>query len=204
MEERVEPGDAGDVSALVDRSTVSNVLVQAPSLGSGPDRICLDFLANTPPSSTGVLVVSFTRAADSWVAGWNAHVGTAPARGIVVSAGRPRAAVDDPAWSVETVANPGDFTRLGVAFTEALSDLSAAADAVAVCFDSLTALLQYADVGTVVRFLHVVAGRVSEAGGVGHYHVDPGAHQAQDLEALAGVVDAVAEIDEHGAAEFRG
>ena len=48
------------------------------------------------------------------------------------------------------------------------------------------------------RFLHVVTGRVKTAGGVGHYHLDPEAHDRQTLATLKGLFDAVVNVDEDG------
>lgn len=203
MEERLEAGDEGGLGALADRPAISNVLVHAPALDSGGDDACFDLLSATPPAATSVLAVTYTRPPAAWVDAWNAHVGTQPARSIVVSVGRSPETVDDPAWSVVTVENARDLTTLGVEITGALSDLAAAGETVALCFDSVTALLQYAGRETVLRFLHVVAGHVDDAGGMGHYHVDPAAHGERDLAALAGIVDAVADVADDGAVAVR-
>jgi hypothetical protein len=69
---------------------------------------------------------------------------------------------------------------------------------IAVCFNSVTSLLQYADLQRAFRFLHVVTGRVKTVGGVGHYHLDPDAHDSQTLATLKGLFDAVVEVEEDG------
>ena len=69
---------------------------------------------------------------------------------------------------------------------------------IAVCFNSITSLLQYADLQRGFRFLHVVTGRVKTVGGVGHFHIDPDAHDAQTLATLKGLFDAVVEVNDDG------
>lgn len=73
------------------------------------------------------------------------------------------------------------------------------ADRVTLCFDSLTAFLQYVDVADAYRYLHALIERLWSAGAVGHFHVDPGAHGEETLDALTGLFDAVVELgDEVG------
>ena len=71
------------------------------------------------------------------------------------------------------------------------------------CFNSITSLLQYADVQRAFRFLHVVTGRVKTVGGTGHYHLDPEAHDRQTLATLKGLFDAVIEVNEDGSVDIQ-
>lgn len=207
MEERIESGGSEPFADLADPAAVSNLLVHAPAMDSGSTEACFDLLSATPPASTAVLAVTYTRPPAEWIAAWDHYVGVDPARGAVVSVGRSPASVEDPAWRVTTLENARDLTTVGVALTEAMAELTdddgdAADGRLALCFDSVTALLQYANLQTAVRFLHTVMGRVDDAGGLGHYHVDPDAHGARDLAALAGLVDAIAAVDD-GTLEIR-
>lgn len=186
---------------LSELSDVSNVLLLAPSLGSQGDDICLDLISQTPPSETNVLVISYTDTPQEWVQRWIDHVGVSPVRGGIVSIGQSDATVDDPSWAVKTVENPADLTGVGIELSELLSGMATAAgddDHIAVCFDGVTSLLQYADLQRAFRFLHVVTGRVKTVGGVGHFHLDPEAHDRQTLATLKGLFDAVIEVNEDG------
>ncbi len=205
MAERVESGGEGDLPDLGDLSGVSNVLLLAPSFGTRSDA-CLDLLTQSPPERTNVIAVTFTKSPAEWVEEWESHAGASPARGGIVSVGQADAAVDDPAWAVTTVENPGDLTGIGIELSELLSGVASTADdgdQLVVCFDSVTSLLQYADLQRTFRFLHVVTGRVKTVGGVGHYHLDPEAHDSQTLATLKGLFDAVAEVGEDGAWELQ-
>ncbi len=198
MAERAGPGDESvpDLSELDD---AANVLLLAPSLGSHGKDAGMELLARTPPEQTNVLAISYTESPGEFVDRWNDHCGANPARGGVVAVGRAEGSIDNPAWAVRTVENPSDLTGVGIELSELLSGMANAVDdeeELAVCFNSITSLLQYADVQRAFRFLHVVTGRVKTVGGVGHYHIDPEAHDRKTLATLKGLFDAVVEIDE--------
>lgn len=186
---------------LPDLSDVSNVLVLAPSLGGRGGDLCLDLITQTPPSETNVLTISYTDTAQEWVDRWLDHASASPVRGGIVSVGQAEASVDDPSWAVKTVENPSDLTGIGIEFSELLSGMATAAtegEHIAICFDGITSLLQYAELQRAFRFLHVVTGRVKTVGGVGHYHLDPEAHDPQTLATLKGLFDAVVELEADG------
>lgn len=201
MAERVESGNEASMPELDDLADVSNVLLLAPSLGGRGSDACLDLLTATPPETANVLAVSFTRSPAEWVDHWNDHVGDAPARGGIVGIGQMDATVDDPVWAVKSVENPSDLTGIGIELSELLSGMATAADEdedILMCFNSVTSLLQYADLQRAFRFLHVVTGRIKTVGATGHYHLDPEAHDRQTLATLKGLFDAVVEVEEDG------
>jgi hypothetical protein len=200
MAERVESGGDGTAPPLPELEGVSNVLVLAPSMGSGKRDACLELLTQTPPASTNVLSVTFTQSAAEWIEDWNDRAGEPPARGGIVAIGQ-QEAEGDADWRVATVENPSDLTGIGIELSELLSKIAGAAgddEPLTACFDSITSLLQYADLQRTFRFLHVVTGRIKTVGGVGHFHIDPAAHTDQELATLKGLFDAVVEVDEDG------
>ncbi|WP_336328063.1 DUF7504 family protein [Halovenus sp. HT40] len=190
--------DRPDLSEL---SGVSNVLLLAPSLGGQGNDVCLDLLTQTAPSETNMLAISYTDTPQEWVENWLDHAGVSPVRGGIVSIGQAETEIDDPSWAVKTVENPSDLTGIGIELSELLSGMATAADDdeyIAVCFDGITSLLQYADLQRAFRFLHVVTGRVKTVGGIGHFHLDPEAHDPQTLATLKGLFDAVIEVEDDG------
>lgn len=198
MAERAPSGDHPDLPEL---DGVTNVLLLAPSLGSHGKDAGMRLLTRTPPEKTNVLSVSYVESPAEFVKRWNETAGVSPARGGFVAVGAAEGAVDDPAWAVRAVENPSDLTGVGIELSELLSGMATAAgddEHVAFCFNSITSLLQYADVQRTFRFLHVVTGRVKTVGGTGHYHIDPDAHDSQTMATLKGLFDAVAEVDEDG------
>lgn len=199
MAERAE-GEANE-EALAELADVSNVLLLAPSLGGGGNEVCLDLVTQTPPGETNVLSITYTDTPQEWVGRWMDGAGSPPARGGIVAIGQADASIDDPSWAVKTVENPSDLTGIGIELSELLSGIANAADDdehIVVCFNGITSLLQYADLQRAFRFLHVVTGRIKTVGGVGHFHIDPEAHDNQTLATLKGLFDAVVEIDEDG------
>ncbi len=197
MAERAGQND--DTPDLSELSDVSNVLLLVPSLGNRGREACLRLLTQTNPKVTNVLTVTYTDTAPEWVEFWQDRAGTSPVRGGIVAIGQGEGNVDDPSWAVKTVENPSDLTGIGIELSELLSTMAKAADddeEIAFCFDSVTSLLQYADLQRAFRFLHVVTGRVKTVGGVGYYRLDPDAHDRQTLATLKGLFDAVVEVDE--------
>ena len=182
------------------------VLFLAPSLHTGTEDGCLDLLSLDAPAEQNVLWVTYTRSPDDCVQDWMAHADAEPGNVQFVNVGETTrsasARTGDGASSavswqaVETLANPGDLTGLGIKLSEVLKQWEDNDNRTVACFDSLTALLQYADLQRAFRFLHVVTGRVKTAEGVGHYHLDPEAHDRQTLATLKGLFDAVVEVDE--------
>jgi len=204
MSERAGAADRSTPD-LSDLSDVSNVLLLAPSLGSHGRGVCFELLAQTPPTETSVLVVSYTQTPGEVIDDWTEHVGTPPVRGGVVSVGQGEVGAQGPSWAVKSVENPSDLTGVGIELSEFLSGVAAAAEDehVAVCFNSVTSLLQYADLQRAFRFLHVVTGRIKTVGGVSHFHLDPDAHDAQTLATLKGLFDAVVEVNNDGSWEVQ-
>lgn len=194
-------GSGDENPTLAELSGVTNAILMAPSLGGQGSDVCFELLSQTPPSETNILVITFTATPQEWVDDWMDHVGVPPVRGGIVSIGQAEGSVEGPAWAAKTVENPSDLTGIGIELSELLSGMATAAgddEEIVVCFDSITSLLQYADLQRSFRFLHVVTGRVKTVGGVGHYHLDPEAHERQTLATLKGLFDAVVDVDEDG------
>lgn len=189
-------------------SGAANILVMEPSFGSTTSGVCTDLLAGEDPPSVTVLGVTYRQSPAEWIEDWEAHTGTPPAHGMVISVGDRTGPISSTGsapdvsdqWSVESIENASDLTGLGIEVSEFLERAYEAesADRPRLCFDSLTALLQYADLKRTFRFLHVVTGRVKSANAVGHYHLDPDAHDEQTLATIKGLFDAVLEVDETG------
>jgi hypothetical protein len=90
---------------------------------------------------------------------------------------------------VGTDVDPADLTGLGIAIAESLGPDTA------VCFDSLTAMLQYADRERAFQFLHALGERCASAASTVHLHLDPEAADETTVAALSTVVDAVVDTE---------
>lgn len=168
------------------------VLVLAPGFGDVDDHVCATLLGAAEASE--VLYVGYAGDPSDRLAHFREHVGGADAtRAVFVGETSPDAAESFDA--VETVSTPTDLTGVGIAITELLAD---AEGPTAVCFDSVTSLLQYVAFDTAYEFLHVVLGRLYSHDAVGHVHVDPTAHDDVVVERLSSLVDGRVEVDADG------
>ncbi len=181
----------------------SSILVLAPSMSSETDEACIDLLTKVSPDQEDVLWVTFTRSPDACLQDWLSHAGSRPANLRFVSVGETvRSVATSPPMQetatdavIDTLSNPGDLTGLGIKISEVLQQWHGNGNETVACFHSLTALLQYSDVQTVYKFLHVLTGRFTTANVTAHFHLDPDAHDSQTINTLKTLFDAVAEFD---------
>jgi hypothetical protein len=186
----------------------SNVLVLSDSMDPEARGSYYRSLLPADPASLNVLAVQYTHGPDGWLDEWREHVGESPGRTTVVSVGDGRRGAaaadgggtnyggDDAGSTVSIVESPDDLTGLGITIGSHLERGEEYSGLTLVTLDSLTVLLQYVDLKRTFRFLHVMVNRVKSAGAIGHYHMDPDAHDEQTVTTLASVFDAVARYED--------
>jgi len=179
----------------------TNALVLTPALSDAKSDYCESLLALAPPDELDVLRISYSRQADDLVATWRETHGELPARTGIVRVGDQSSlaganpdAVDE-AGVVVTTANPNDVTGLGMRLNNYVNDLDPDRQLVA-CFDSLTQMLQFSDVQSVFKFVHMLTGQLREVDAVGHFHMDPDAHDAQTVSRLKPAFDEAITVDD--------
>ena len=170
-----------------------NVLLCAPSMDGRERGVCRDLLLDGDPSATSVLWVTFRRDARACVDTWAGERNVEPRNAAVIAVGDTGDAVDVEWASVETVSSASDLTGLGIAIGEFLADWDG--DLV-VCFDSLTAMLQYVDVETAYEFIHTITGQLYAAAARAHFHIDPTAHDPQTVSAITSLFDATVSLED--------
>lgn len=185
-----------------------NLLLLAPPMDACTSSGCADLLSATAPSEANVLYVTFTGAPDERLEEWARYHGNErPARVGFVTVGESTRSSTEATTiegapgsevTVRTVSSPGNLTSIGIKASQYLAEWEATENRTVICFDSLTTLLQYADVQRVFRFLHVITGRVRSTGSDAHYHVDPTAHDPRTLNTLKTLFDGMAEWDGEG------
>ena len=169
----------------------TNVLVLAPSLSDEKAGTCQELLDGDDLSELDVLRISYSDAPEELVAEWRDHHDHLPGRmGIIIVGDQPGGpAVDGlPEEVFVTTANPNDITGLGMRLNNYLNDGDGGGQLV-VCFDSVTEMLQFADMQPVFKFLHMFVGQLRDADAVGHFHLDPGAHDSQTVSRLKPLFD---------------
>ncbi|WP_164471705.1 DUF7504 family protein [Halosimplex salinum] len=178
-----------------------NVLVMCPSFTGDESQVCLDLLTPVAPSDVNALSILFTQSPSDHLDAWQRVVGTYPKRSRIVTVdadarsntSRSDESGESPAQKVDCVGSPQNLTRLGVRITDCL-DGWADADPdrqVAVCFQSVSALLQYVELPQAFKFLNVVTERCEATEAVAHYHLDPHAHDDQTIETMLDLFDTV-------------
>lgn len=186
----------------------ASVLVLSDGMDPDARASYYDTLLPADPSDLRVLAIEYARGPDGWLGEWRTHVGKLPAETAIISiddgvrsAAAP--AVDPTTYertgngiSVGTVESPDDLTGLGIAVGGQLKRWADTPESVLLTLNSMTVLLQYVELKRVFRFLHVLVNRVKAAGAVGHYHMDPAAHDEQVVETLASVFDAVVRYED--------
>ena len=173
----------------------TTVLLGAPSMTGGADDTCVELLSGAVPAETSVLWVSFTKPPSDCLAQWRERHEADPGQFGVVVVGETVGGGDEEINpnAVQRVSNPSDLTGIGIAVGEFISGRD---EDIAVCFDSLTALLQYVDLETAYEFLHALIGQLYSAGAVSHFHIDPSAHDRRTVDTLLSLFDAEVELGE--------
>ncbi|UPW01960.1 DUF835 domain-containing protein [Halorussus gelatinilyticus] len=182
------------------------VLLLTPSIHSATDDACHDLLTPTGTTDENVLWVTYSRSPDTCIRDWLSRTDERPRNARIVSVGETTrsasAAVGDSGGPdptndvVEPLSNPGDLTGLGIRLSEILKEWDDSGTDTVACFDSLTALLQYADLQTVYKFLHVLTGRFDTADVTAHFHLDPEACDQQTVSTLTSLFDTVVERED--------
>lgn len=186
---------------------VANILLAIPQRHPSIADLCSELLAPSLDAASGTVVVTFNETPDQWLEDHRKHLDTLPSVVGIVGVGEQTrsAAFSQPSSGVtndidvqiETVASPGNFTKLGVRATGCLGDIAERGNItdVAFCFRDLAPLVVHADTETVYKFLYSLTGQVTASGAFGHYHVDPRSLEEQTLLKLMPLFDAIVEFD---------
>jgi hypothetical protein len=177
--------------------TQGNVLLMAEAMSEAKTDSCYELLGGEAPESVDLLRVVYHRTPEQLLDEWERHRGDQPANTVIVGVDdRVQSSAlesDSPgaeARNIEVLAaNPNDLTGLGMELNTALTELSKTDNQVYVCFDSVTALLQFVDTESAYKFLHMFTGQLHTVGAIAHFHMDPDAHDKQTLSRLKTTFD---------------
>lgn len=172
------------------------VLLLAPASDDCERDTCLRLSTVEPPLKTAMIWVTFIRGADERIENWLETVGELPGSSSVVAvagADREVTATDPDAVRVERVRDGRDLPRIGITISTILEELDDDLRPV-LCFNSVTALLQYAKPDRVFRFLTVLKNRLETTGAAGHYHLDPDVVDEQTVTVIRELCDSTVEV----------
>jgi len=173
----------------------ANVLLLGPSVTRAVDAACLSHLP--VGSHAHIIAVSFSPDPGAWLDRYDDHAGTSPAGVVLVTTSDASVTAGRHDWpiAVEGLSSPADLTGVGMVISKYLERWQDR-ESVALCFDSLTALLQYEDAKDIYRFLHIISTRLAGTDAVAHFHLDPMTQDEQTVSTLKSSFDAVASYED--------
>jgi hypothetical protein len=186
----------------------ANTLLEVDGHDDCEEEACMALSGVDDPDGVDVVFVTFTKSADQRLAAWRDHANAPPANIGIVSVEMGGAngggSPDRPGGpAVRRISDPSDLTGVGIAISEFLSVWDDTDQQTVVCFDSVTALLQYVDANRVFQFLNEMTSKFEQAGVHAHFHLLPEAHEAQDLSVLTSLFGdrktAASVVDDDGA-----
>ncbi|MCU4802164.1 hypothetical protein OB920_17445 [Halobacteria archaeon HArc-gm2] len=186
-----------DQAALDD---ATNVLLVAPEVGQSVESLFAELLVSLESPPDHVVGVTMSKSPWDFLEPWRRSFPRGSTSFSFVSTdgiSRSVAAADttDDAGTGSDVTHVDDVLPVE-AFGQTVADEVADHGAgTAMCFYSLTDLLEYVDVETAFDFLHVVLSRVRRNGARGVYHVDADVHDPATLVKLSTLFDLVVQFD---------
>lgn len=184
----------------------TNALLLSPALEPAGTQACGTLCTGARSTGRDILVLTFTETPDDILSRLRSQAtATPPAKIGIISVGdstRSATATDGGGPTgpvgISTLNSPGDLTGMGITITEQLREWVGDGNQIAVCFDSLSMLLQYADLDRTFRFLHVITGRLRAVDAISHFHMDPTVHEEKTLNTVKTLFDAALEFEEDG------
>ena len=124
--------------------------------------------------------------------------------GIVDATGRGDTEVETDA-RLQAVSGTGDLTGISIKFSILFSALADdGIERIRSCVDSLSLLLLYKELRTIIRFTNSLSGRISATDGFGSFVLNPTMHDPRVEYTLKAVCDGALELREHdGGYQFR-
>ncbi|MEF8853852.1 MAG: hypothetical protein V5A28_15775 [Haloarculaceae archaeon] len=180
----------------------SNVLLLTAAGGDSECAACRELLEQNPLSQSHVVLTTGLGSAADRLADWDADIGVRPAETTVVdvatatrSAAATAGADEADRWPGATVerVDAGDLLGLGERLDGALTGSDRPTT---LCVHSVSDLLQSADRRAVFGFLEALTRNVDRAGAVAHYHLVADLHDAETVDTLAVLFDAVVDVSD--------
>ena len=202
-----------------DVTSGATVLVVEGPTADGHHETCHDLITPVEPARMARLVVTYRQSPDEWRADWDRSIGEQPAAQAFISPGESVRSATAAAGAGAT-AGPstgagasqlldlaihsvpaGDLTELGMTVSKQLAEWQGTDLRPVVCFDSISAMLQWSELETAFRFLHVLGARLAANEAIAHFHVDPTVTTEEEIATLEPLFDAVIRPDDPTAAD---
>lgn len=177
----------------------TSLLISGPPL-TGKRRLAFETLAQGAESGEGSVIITTRDSVDRVLPAFQSlleNPDEAPV-GIVDCVTHHQGRSREHTELVKYASSPMDMTGIGITFSElvdAFSDDHGVAQT-RIAMDSLSTLLHYSDTQTVFRFMHVLTGRIQDAGAMGVFVIDSAAHDAETTNTLRQLFDDVVAVDD--------
>lgn len=205
--ESLESRSVGRVARLEAEGVLApstTTLVLSDTGSTEETETCASIMTALPAEDTNILLVWFSRASTDrfghLLDGWEfrpAHLGVISRSESLASADDGLSWEDD-ALSMETINDPSDLTKIGIAISQLIADWEDSPGQTVVCFDSISELLRHNGTDRVFRFLHILEGRLGGVDATAHFHLDSRDHDLQTIRTLQSVFDSTIEVNEEG------
>lgn len=201
-----------DITDVLPSETVSelasgtSLLIAGPAM-SGKQDLALDLLAAGLDRDNGLLIVSTSESAGACIDDLEQRVTTLDRDRVGVvdcSGSSQQQAIREVA--TQRVSSPGDLTGISIGTAKLMQRLTEQdISGVRHGLVSVSTLLQYLELDTVFKFLHIYTQRINDTQGLGIFTVDNTAHEPQTLNTITSEFDGMIELreTESGAREIR-
>lgn len=192
-----------DITGILPDETISelaagtNVLVTGPAM-IGKRELAFQLLAAGHEAGEGIICVTTSDSAASLLDELEAEIPTLDRHRVAIvdcSGSDDRRAIEE--LATETVSSPGDLTGISIGTAKLLQRFSVDnVENIRHGLVSISTLIQYLDLNTVFKFLHIYTARIEDTGGLGIFTMDNVAHDLQTTNTITGEFDVVIELRE--------
>lgn len=175
----------------------SCVLISGPTM-IGKQELAVRLLAAGHDEGDGILCVTTSRNAANFLEMFETHIPTLDRErlGIVDCSGSEQQRTIEEI-STERVASPSDLTGISIGTAKLLQQFSKQdISEIRHGLVSVSSLIQYLELETVFKFLHIYTTRIQDTGGLGVFTVDSGSHDPQTMSTITSEFDGVLELRE--------
>lgn len=175
----------------------TSLLIAGPAM-SGKQALALDLLAAGLDLDDGLLIISTSDGARSCLDDLERRVPSFDPDqvGVIDCSGSSQQAVIREA-ATESVSSPGDLTGISIGTAKLMQRFTnREISQVRHGLVSVSTLLQYLDLDTVFKFLHIYTQRIDDTEGLGIFTVDNAAHDPQVVNTITSEFDGVIELRE--------
>ncbi len=167
----------------------SSILVVGPPM-SGKHAIAYSMVKQGLEDGEGVILLPTMETGDNALSSFPHNKNLR----VIDCMSRPLGLDEPDTASVKHVNGPADLTGMGVWSGRLMEELKEGP--VRLCIDSLSTLLMYSSLQAIFRFVHLLNGKITAAGGLSAGTADGGMHDQKTMAALRQLYRAALELEE--------